>query len=65
MKMSIDRYQELLDQSIGLCRTCETEIECCEPDARKRKCPECGDLEGYGLEELLMSGDLELDEGDE
>lgn len=34
----------------------------CEPDARNYECPECGENQVFGLEELMMMGCLVFDE---
>lgn len=59
--MTIEEYQDMLDSSTGLCRACGAHRECTEPDARKYKCEECDKLEVYGLEELVIMGELDID----
>ena len=44
------------DESIGFCVTCGSENDCCEPDARKYKCENCGVHTVYGAEEILIMG---------
>lgn len=45
---------------LGLCRHCGSVAECVEPDARNYKCGACGMLEVFGLEELLLMGEIEV-----
>jgi predicted RNA-binding Zn-ribbon protein involved in translation (DUF1610 family) len=42
------------DGTLGFCLACGTEAEGVEPDARKYRCPQCGQLKVYGLEELAV-----------
>jgi hypothetical protein len=60
MKMKEEKYFELSNLYYGVCRSCKFEQECCEPDAREYECNQCGKPEVYGLEELLMMGELEI-----
>ena len=44
------------DENIGFCIECGAERECCEPDARKYQCEECGECAVYGAQEILIMG---------
>ena len=44
----------------GICLTCGAEQEGCEPDAHGYLCETCGAMDVSGLEEALLSGDLQL-----
>jgi len=44
----------------GACLNCEERVREVEPDARNYKCEFCGEMEVYGLEELLMMGEIIL-----
>jgi len=44
------------DENLGFCIACGADAFDCEPDARKYECEECGLLEVYGAEELLIMG---------
>jgi hypothetical protein len=44
----------------GLCRNCGSVAENVEPDACNYKCEACGKSEVFGLEELLLMGEIEL-----
>jgi len=60
MQMSEEEYLDLVNEQMGLCLSCGAERECCEPDARHYDCPECGENEVFGVEELLMEGKIEF-----
>lgn len=44
----------------GRCVECGAEADGCEPDAREYICEECGERGVYGLEELLVMGDITI-----
>lgn len=52
----LEQIEEAMVDNIGFCTTCGAERECCEPDARKYECDECGAFAVYGAEELVMMG---------
>jgi hypothetical protein len=60
IELSEDEYHELNDAYIGFCRGCGAEHDGCEPDARNYPCEECGANAVFGLEELLMMGEVEI-----
>ncbi len=45
----------------GRCRACGAEAWGVEPDARGHECGVCGAAEVYGLDELLILGELEIE----
>ena len=45
---------------LGLCRACGSVAEQVEPDACNYKCHACGQMEVFGLEELLLMGEIEI-----
>jgi len=51
---------ELFDMDTGRCRKCGEEAMGVEPDARGYVCEVCGAPEVYGLQELLIMGELEI-----
>ena len=55
--IDIDRVIEAIssDEYMGFCVKCGEEAYGVEPDARKYKCEECGELAVYGAEELLIT----------
>ena len=56
MTFRLETIQEAMDSQCGFCVSCGAERECCEPDARKYDCPECGKNKVYGAEELIVMG---------
>lgn len=58
--MSEAEYEAHNNNYEGLCRACGAVRGCCEPDARNYPCEVCGENEVYGVEELLMMGELEI-----
>lgn len=42
------------DDNRGLCMRCGMSTDGCEPDARNLKCDDCGWMEVYGAEEVLL-----------
>lgn len=58
-------YEELSEENGGLCTSCGNEQYGVEPDARRYKCEECGEHAVYGVEELLMMGQIDLDGDDD
>jgi len=52
-------FEDILDASsryAGFCLACGAERGCCEPDARRYLCEECGLKQVYGAEEIAMMG---------
>lgn len=43
---------------LGLCRACGSVAEQVEPDARNYKCHACERMEVFGLEELILMGEI-------
>lgn len=46
--------------TLGGCRACGEIQEGCEPDARGYECEACGKREVFGLEELVVMGEIEI-----
>lgn len=59
MKFKLEIIEEAMEACVGFCTTCGAENECCEPDARNYKCSECGAMEVFGAEELVIMGLVE------
>lgn len=61
-KIDPDYLMEIAEEQMygmgngGFCTSCGAEHDCCEPDARKYKCDECGKMTVYGASELVMMG---------
>jgi hypothetical protein len=60
LTMSEDEYLRASENSEGICLACEAVADGVEPDARQYKCGSCGALEVYGVEELVMMGNVEV-----
>jgi len=64
--MSEETFSELCEDQIGLCIACGEEYSSClEPDASNVECESCEKDTVFGVEELLISGGISFDEGDE
>jgi predicted RNA-binding Zn-ribbon protein involved in translation (DUF1610 family) len=57
-EMTEEEYEERSMSYEGLCTLCGAEAYSVEPDVRKYVCAECGERGVYGLEELMMMGNL-------
>lgn len=59
--LSVDQYTELCGSYGGFCLACESEVSSSiEPDARNYKCDECGANQVFGIEELLLMGEIDF-----
>lgn len=54
--ISLEFYEEHMEDDMGICLNCGAEIYGVEPDAREYECEACGEPRVFGLEELLMMG---------
>lgn len=64
--MSQADYSEGESSYAGVCPDCgELQWGQFEPDARRRKCEDCGGMRAMGLEWAVVSGLVTLGEGDE
>jgi hypothetical protein len=55
-KISLEQFLQLDDDMAGLCTACGHEQYCCEPDAERYHCENCGERKVYGPHWYLMSG---------
>jgi hypothetical protein len=53
---TLEQITEGMRDNLGYCLACGAACECCEPDARRYDCEECGEPKVYGAEELLRMG---------
>lgn len=53
---TIEDIIEMEDMMWGGCLNCGAIRECCEPDARRYPCEECGKKAVYGAQELVLMG---------
>jgi hypothetical protein len=51
---------QVSEGTLGACIKCKNIQEGCEPDARRYECDVCEQNTVYGLEELLIMGQIEL-----
>lgn len=58
--LTIDEYHTDSEDGTGYCLNCGEPGGYCEPDAEKYKCENCGKLELYGVELLLVMGRIDL-----
>lgn len=47
------------EENIGFCLSCGADQYGCEPDTERRKCENCGDLQVYGAEQIVVMGRAE------
>jgi hypothetical protein len=60
IKMSEERFSEARDNYSGFCTVCGVENFEVEPDARNYCCDDCGAYKVFGVEELLIMGEIEI-----
>ena len=53
---TLEEIEEAMDLQGGYCLACGAYRDCCEPDARKYDCADCGLNQVYGAEELVLMG---------
>ena len=63
-EISQEQYQSMADDSGGFCIGCGAEASGVEPDARNYKCEDCGQPSVFGIEELLIMGQIEFTDDD-
>lgn len=56
VEVSLEEYEQLRDEYIGICLSCGEERDCCEPDAANYECENCGKNRVFGMENLLIMG---------
>lgn len=57
-----EALEYMMEDNMGVCTECGNEQDCCEPDARRYTCEDCGSRSVYGMDELLCMGMIELEE---
>ena len=60
--MSELEYFDGVEHSEGRCLACEAEADGVEPDARNYHCDVCGASRVFGLEELMLMGEVHLND---
>lgn len=59
-KMSEAEYHGYRDRLVGLCCECGAERGSTEPDAEDYPCEACGQDTVYGIEQLMLMGQIEI-----
>lgn len=54
------QYRDMRENLGGICLLCGEKAQDVEPDACNYRCSYCGKLEVFGIEELLIHGQLEI-----
>ena len=57
--ITIEQYQDAMEDSTGFCTNCGEERECCEPDADGYHCDACGQDTVQGCDNMLVMGLVE------
>ncbi len=60
IRMDEASYMEMCDSYGGYCTSCGDEAYGVEPDARSYICDTCGEPSVFGIEELLIMGQVEF-----
>jgi hypothetical protein len=63
--ITTDDYMDMCSDHGGYCLACGMDAYGIEPDARNYKCEECGKTEVFGIEELLLMGEINFEEDNE
>lgn len=59
--MSDSEYQLLCEECAGICLACGEYAYGVEPDAEHYECESCGALKVRGIENCLISGNLDIE----
>lgn len=66
IEITEEEFEELQKSCGGICLACKNrECSGVEPDARNYICSECGEKDVFGVEELLIMGEIEFVESEE
>jgi len=55
-RFTLEEIEEASELMQGFCVACGAVRECCEPDARRYECEDCGKRHVYGAEEIMLMG---------
>jgi len=58
-RITLDEYEEMRGDNMGFCRACGEFADNIDPDTCNEECEFCGAYEVFGLNELLMMGEVE------
>jgi len=64
-RLQEESYHYLSNNYYGICKNCGSTQDSCEPDARGYKCEKCESKSVYGIDELLLMGQITLIDNDE
>jgi hypothetical protein len=53
-RFTLEEIEEASELMQGFCVACGAVRECCEPDARRYECEDCGKRDVYGADEILV-----------
>jgi hypothetical protein len=53
-RFTLEEIEEASELLQGFCLACGAVRDCCEPDARRYECEECGNHLVYGADEILV-----------
>jgi hypothetical protein len=56
--LTMDEYLEYSEQNAGFCLECRSDVFGIEPDARNYICEECGEPQVFGIQKLLLMGNV-------
>lgn len=56
IEVTMEEFEELREDYMGVCLACGAWRDCTEPDAREYDCEACGEHQVFGAEELLLMG---------
>ncbi|MBY6240478.1 hypothetical protein [Methylosinus sp. Sm6] len=55
-RFTLEEIEEASELMQGFCVACGAVRDCCEPDARRYECEDCGKRHVYGAEEIMLMG---------
>lgn len=60
IKLTLEEVQDLQNDYCGICRNCQEIADCVEPDASNYFCDSCEKKEVFGIDNLLLMGDIDI-----
>jgi len=60
ISMSEEEFLDMSNDFCGICLACQEVMYTIDPDGRKCKCDNCGEKAVYGIEELLLMGEINI-----
>jgi hypothetical protein len=65
IKMTENEYREYRGEYVGICLACENRQDSVEPDATNYCCDSCEENKVFGIEHLLIVGEIEFVEDED